>query len=134
MLLTVEPFIKSLSDKGGDLVKSIVSSAQEVSDTSVTGAASARQIKCQMDRVTDKFQGFEQCDAHEFLGDLIDNIHEEVVKSESTELLGDNSMQIDSIRSEPAGEASFMLKIPTDEFFRCDINACLICKSCGHTR
>lgn len=114
MLYSVPSFVSALSNKGGDLAKSIVSVSDKLKDTSKYGAASPNIVKRAMDAVTDKFAGYEQRDAHEFLSDLVDRVHDEL-EEETKE--NDNG----SVR-------------PTDEFFRMNVNVCLTCDSCGYAR
>ena len=52
------------------------------SKLSTNKAANPSALKKQMDLLTDKFVGYEQRDAHEFLSDLVDYLHEELVAKE----------------------------------------------------
>jgi len=81
-------------------------------NTEVKTAVSPKDVKTAMDKLTDKFAGYEQRDAHEFLSDLIDLLHDELL--EVTENEKDT--------------------LPTDEFFRLDVKVCLTCNSCNYTR
>eukprot|EP00984_Skeletonema_dohrnii_P020423 scaffold9948_cov129-Skeletonema_dohrnii-CCMP3373.AAC.9 len=66
-------------------------------------AANPSALKKQMDVLTDKFAGYEQRDAHEFLGDLVDFLHEELVDSPSDEK-DDESKKSEESNSEDAEE------------------------------
>lgn len=78
MLFTVPTFVSSLAGKGKDLSKSLVSVSNDVKDTSAIRAANPSIVKKAIDAVTDKFQGYQQRDAHEFLSDLVDRVHDEL--------------------------------------------------------
>ena len=80
------------------------------------GPASAKSVKVlAMDRKTGKFVGYEQRDAHEFLSDLVDSLHEEAAPSE----------QDTTTEQQPSLAPR---DIPTDDF------CCLKCQSCGYPR
>ena len=79
-----------------------------------SGAASAKPFKRVVDKLTDRFHGFQQRDAHEFLGEVIDQIHEEL--------------------SPPKAEEPSCTAVPTDEFFRWNVQVCLKCNHCGYSR
>ena len=99
---------------------------------------SARPVKKVMDQLTNQFHGCQQRDAHEFLGEVIDQIHEEL--SPPSKGSGDENKSIDSNKegkpeSPIGGERLEGNKIePTDEYFRWNVQVCLKCKSCGYTR
>jgi ubiquitin C-terminal hydrolase len=89
-----------------------------------------------MDVLTDKFAGYEQRDAHEFLGDLVDFLHEELVDSPSDEK-DDDSKKSEESNSEDAEEKPATVvttDLPTDEYFHLKVRVCLKCKSCGYSR
>jgi ubiquitin C-terminal hydrolase len=69
-----------------------------------------------MDVLTDKFAGYEQRDAHEFIADLIDFLHDELANAQ-----------------EAKGE-QLKLELPTDKYFRLDVDVCLTCNSCKYSR
>ena len=99
---------------------------------------SARPVKKVMDQLTNRFHGCQQRDAHEFLGEVIDQIHEEL--SPPSKGSGDENKSIDSNKegkpvSPIGGERLEGNQIePTDEYFRWNVQVCLKCKSCGYTR
>lgn len=115
-------------------------------DTSTSKTASARPVKKVVDRLTNRFHGYKQQDAHEFLGELIDQIHEEFSPppspSNGNEGEGDESIDSDSEndKSESPGKgkdsccSGIRGMEPTDEFFRWNVQVCLECKTCGYSR
>uniref|UniRef100_A0A7S4J8P6 Ubiquitin carboxyl-terminal hydrolase n=1 Tax=Odontella aurita TaxID=265563 RepID=A0A7S4J8P6_9STRA len=75
-------------------------------------------LKRAIDALTSKFTGYEQRDAHEFVSDLIDALHDELSAAENA-IGGD-----DEVKN----------VLPTDEYFRLNVKVCLTCDSCGYTR
>ena len=86
------------------------------SDTTREGPAYPSILKKQMDLLTDKFIGHEQRDAHEFLSDLIDFLHDELASAKKVK----------------GYEAEMVL--PTDNYFRLDVDVCLTCNCCNYSR
>lgn len=117
MLYSVPTFVDSLAGKGGNLAKSIVSVWADLKDMSSLRATDPTAVKKAMDAVTDKFVGYEQRDAHEFLSDLVDRVHDELEEG----------------RKE-SGATEDASPLPTDEFFRMNVQVCLTCDSCGYAR
>ncbi|GAX10105.1 ubiquitin carboxyl-terminal hydrolase 26/29/37 [Fistulifera solaris] len=115
MMCSLPDLIKSLRNKGGALTKSLTEVAEKLQDDRVR-AIDPRAVKEAMDMTTDKFLGYEQRDAHEFLSDLIDNIHEEV-----------QAERPKPVQANPH-EAS-----PMDDFLL-TVRVCLTCASCGYSR
>ena len=76
----------------------------------------SQMIKDAMDAKTDKYEGYEQRDAHEFLSDLIDLINDEL--DDERKKLPENA------ETKP---------LPTDDFCM-ELQVCLKCCSCGYTR
>ena len=60
----------------------MIDASMAASKLSSNKAANPSALKRQMDVLTDKFVGYEQRDAHEFLSDLVDCLHEELVAEE----------------------------------------------------
>ena len=78
MLYSIPSFVKALSGRGGDLTKSVVSVYDDLQDTTGNSPIVPENIKTAIDAKTDKFHGYEQRDAHEFVNDLLDHINEEI--------------------------------------------------------
>ena len=118
-------------------------------------AANPSALKKQMDVLTDKFVGYEQRDAHEFLSDLVDHLHEELVAKEKKEVVGKGedassdkenddigSVEANSHNSEKNGSAENLIKVanetlqvlPTDDYFHLKVRVCLECDSCKYSR
>ena len=112
LLFTLPDFINGLSKKGkGPLATSIVSAFNELRDTSSEAmVVSPRCVKSAIDDLTTQFEGYEQRDAHEFVSDLVDRVHDEMKEDQTDGAL------------------------PTDDFFHMDVRQCLQCDSCGHQR
>lgn len=123
-LFSVKPFMEAIRPKmeGHPLVQSLVNlwGQLKIKTNSTSASASARDVKTEIDKLTDRFVGFEQRDAHEFLGEVMDAVHEELKEKQ---LEGSDGQQ-------PA----MTTKEPTDEFFRLDVRVCLTCESCGYFR
>ena len=79
------------------------------------GSACPSILKKEMDKLTDKFGGYEQRDAHEFLSDLIDLLHDE-------------------LKAAKANHEDDSTELPTDKYFRLDVNVCFTCDSCKYSR
>ena len=71
---------------------------------------SPRELKSVIDAQTEKFRGLEQRDAHEFLSDLVNQVHDE----------------------EKAEQGEEQKTFVTDEFFRISVCVCLTYDSCGY--
>jgi hypothetical protein len=81
-------------------------------------AANPSALKKQMDVLPDMFVGCEQHDAHEFLGALVDSLHDE----------------LNEAKKKSAAAAVVTTDLPTEEYFHLKVRVCLKCKSCGYSR
>ena len=81
-------------------------------------------VKEAMDKMTDKFYGYEQRDAHEFLNDLIDHLHEE---------LEVEANPIDKVDNCDVTSKCDDMVIPTNDFCL-TVRVMLKCTSCGYCR
>jgi uncharacterized UBP type Zn finger protein len=86
-------------------------------DRSQHSSVTPKPVKTAIDAATDKFSGYEQRDAHEFLSDLIDRVHDELEMEEKEKEIREDTHTL-----------------PTDEFFRLTVQACLKCDACGYER
>jgi len=89
-------------------------------------------LKKQMDVLTDKFVGYEQRDAHEFLSDLVDYLHDELAAPLPSE-------EGEGGKSEKAAEGDMeegkaKAVLPTDEYFHLNVRVCLECDNCKYSR
>lgn len=115
MLLTAPGFVERLmaiqqAKPSGPLTTSVIQVAEQLATlpASNPSAVNPEDIKSAIDNVTDKFMGFEQRDAHEFLSDLVDHMHDELEKEANPPL-------------------------PTDDF-KLTLEVRLECQSCGYSR
>ena len=146
-LFSIPLFIESISKnkEGHELVTTLSNlwtsmNPMGKTDEKTLGAASARDVKVVMDKLTDRFKGAQQRDSHEFLGELIDRIHDELSGNEEN----DASSSVDSNVMSSTASADNDKKgkklsqdeevEPVDEFFRWNVQVCLKCKSCGYSR
>ena len=118
MLYSLPTFIQHLNPfrdrKEGEvqphpLVSAFLLTYRQLHNQTIT-AVRPYALKQAVDAKTDKFEGTLQRDAHEFLGDLIDRMHEEIESGKGEQVE------------------------PVDEFFRLNVEVCLQCKSCGYSR
>ena len=141
------------------LVNSFCKLRQDLVNRHLYYAANPQAIKNAVDEKTNKFRGFRQRDAHEFLGDFIDQIHEELEDEEGThddkqttpesesaeattshdqdDNVGLKDTDNEGKKTESKDEAvssSTKRALPTDEQFRLTVQVCLTCKSCGFSR
>jgi len=141
-LFSVPKFMESISrNKEGHALVTILSNLW----TSLMGrtdniggapAALSRPVKEKIDQLTDRFKGSQQRDSHEFLGELIDRIHDELSGNEVNS--NDNGNVMSPIASD-SGKSGRKLSQdaivePVDEFFRWNVEVSLKCKSCGYSR
>jgi len=102
----------SKRQEGHELTTSLFQLYENLLQTENSRCASAKPVKKVVDRLTNRFHGYQQRDAHEFLGEVMDQIHEELSKDSESKSQQD----------------------PTDDFFRWNVQVCLQCKSCGYSR
>jgi predicted outer membrane repeat protein len=125
MLNTLVGFTSLLKERGGRLTRSFVAVSQELADKTTKVAVNPQAVKAAMDEKTDMFVGYEQRDAHEFLSDLVDNIHEELQDKKADQ----GSAPDDSADTPmPSHKA-----LPTDDFCL-TVEVCLKCNACGYSR
>ena len=130
LLCSVAEFCSRLVGQGGSVSKSLVTVAKELRE-SLSSSVNPRQLKEAIDAVTDRFSGYEQRDAHEFLSDLIDRVHDEMEETKQAAETNKENVPPNASTTVTSGKAVAAL---TDEFFRMDVKACLKCDSCGYTR
>jgi ubiquitin C-terminal hydrolase len=125
MLFTAFDFVNAIKGRGGRLTHSVAKVAQELLEEQPQESTELRkvpvdprEVKEAMDAKTDKFAGYEQRDAHEFLGDLIDYIHEELEEEQKQSSISGNDED---------------QRLPTDDF-RMTVQKVLKCESCGYSR
>lgn len=126
-------------------------------------AANPSALKKQMDVLTDKFVGYEQRDAHEFLSDLVDYLHEELVAEEKKEetksekgadrdASDDAAVEKENKENDTVSagvnfpnkndESEGVVKNsvepnqvpPTDDYFHLKVRVCLECDACKYSR
>jgi uncharacterized UBP type Zn finger protein len=121
MLYSCRNFMTALQQSpGGELVQSVCDIYRELQRFDLSAsAAQPNQIKRAIDKKTEKFLGYEQRDAHEFLADLIDHLDEEI-KTNSSGDGGETTATDTALR-------------PTDGFCL-TVRAHLQCTSCGYSR
>ena len=82
MLFSIPDFVEALKpfSHGRRLVDSVRDTFLNAIHPAegAVGSVSAKKLKVAVDGTTDKFQGYQLRDEHEFLGHLIDEIHEEI--------------------------------------------------------
>jgi Ubiquitin carboxyl-terminal hydrolase len=124
MLFSIPDFVQALNPFAHSrrLVESLCMTFQDVIHPfeGFAGPASAKKLKTALDSTTDKFRGYQQRDAHEFLGHLIDEVHEQIEQKRA-----------DDKEAEACGLDDLL---PTDDFFRLNVEVNLKCKSCGYSR
>jgi hypothetical protein len=134
MLFSIPSFVQQLASKrqGRRIVSSLWNLFQQLQERK-TGSASARDLKAAVDEQTEKFRGYQQRDANEFLGDLLDTIH---VALEGTvdDMGGEEEEKKEEHRDDKNETKSNKELLPTDDFFRLNVEVCLRCKSCGYSR
>jgi ubiquitin C-terminal hydrolase len=128
MLYTCSSLMMSLQarlkkDGGGPIIQSLCSIANELS-TFYMPSVNSSMLKDAMDVKTDKYIGYEQRDAHEFISDLIDFVHEEMVETEKSNTQQEESLAISDDEK---------YRLPTDDFTMA-VQVSLKCCSCGYAR
>ena len=84
-------------------------------------AKSPTEVKHRVDDTTSKFAGYQQRDAHEWMAHVVDQVHEELVVSSTKQ-------------TQNQDKDSEKVTLPTDDYFRINVQVCLTCKSCGYAR
>lgn len=137
MICTLSNLTKALNNRGGALTKSLIDIAEKLRKGPVR-SVDPRAVKEAMDLKTTKFLGYEQRDAHEFLSDLIDFIHEEIqerpLEQQST---SDDAATSPEVASEQSTITPFVHPRSDDspmDSFLMTVSVCLTCSSCGYSR
>jgi ubiquitin C-terminal hydrolase len=104
-----------------------------------TRCGDATPLKTQIDVVSKDFRGNRQQDVHEFLGQLLDKVHEELEEDDGKEDDAEMSLEDDSESTTTAAamedkKSHERTSLPTDEFFYFKVRQCLECDSCGYSR
>ena len=97
----------------------IIEDRADENENTLPSSVDPSNFKYVLDKVTNKFVGFQQRDAHEFVSDLIDLVHDELVEA---------------TKEAPSESKVHNIVFPTDKFFRLNVKVCLKCDSCAYTR
>ena len=108
-------------------------------------AVNPQSLKQAMDKRTDKYVGYEQRDAHEFVSDLLDFLHEETLVTSAKHSFFSKLTPAENQENRPnlpdssiESGSSCTTKKPTTtsptEDFSMTVQACLTCQSCGYAR
>jgi ubiquitin C-terminal hydrolase len=113
-------------DRGGNLTTSVVGIAEQLtinpSEATTGSTVNPKAVKEAMDEKTETFRGNKQQDAHEFFGDLVENIHKELKVGDDKEVAPPGDDQRDARKGSPMDD--FLLKV----------EVCLKCESCKYSR
>jgi len=152
-LLEVAVAVNAISPTDVPLISpNIAKSSILLSNKKACGNPTA--LKKQMDVLTEKFAGYEQRDAHEFLSDLVDFLHDELAasppagareeggegaatdensnpneKKAAGPRVEEKEKKKDTVAAMPEGGV-----LPTDKYFHLNVRVCLECDSCGYSR
>ena len=107
--------------EGGTEGRSSTSSHAEVA------FADPKDLKDAIDALTDWFRGFQQQDAHEAIGYLVDALHDEL----SAAVKATTGSSGDADEANGAKDENILL--PTDKYFRLEAKEQNICVDCGFT-
>ena len=89
--------------------------------------ADPKDLKKAIDALTDLFHGYQQQDAHEAIGFIIDALHDELAAAAK-------SVKRDTISADEASGAKDVdIVLPTDKYFRVEFREQNICIDCGFT-
>lgn len=125
MLFSCFGMINSLRRYHGLLTSSLLAVADGLSmNTGKWNSVNPSIVKEAMDKMTDKFYGYEQRDSHEFLNDLIDHLHEELEVEASP---------MDKVDNCDVTSKSDDMVIPTNDFCL-TVRVMLKCTSCKYCR
>jgi len=95
---------------------------------------SASNLKKCIDGLSKRFVGYEQRDAHEFLSDLIDLLHEEMSRKLPQHNLKLPMLEDSNEEKESNGLLEKNEVLPTDSYFCMKVKVCLTCDSCNYSR
>lgn len=115
MLATCPSLVQKLRSHKGPLTASVSQIANQLLKFDQLSLG-PRNVKKAIDEKTNKFSGYEQRDAHEFLSSTVDYIHDELEKE-----------------AKEAGRDLKATAFPTDDFCL-TVKVCLTCTACGYSR
>ena len=89
--------------------------------------ANPKELKKVIDALTDWFHGYQQQDAHEAIGFIVDALHDELAGA-AKEVKGKSDSA-----DEASGAKDVDIVLPTDKYFRLDFREQNVCVDCGFT-
>jgi len=116
------------------------SNAEKDSASTRKKVAEPRDLKKVIDALNDLFRGYEQRDAHEFIGFLVDGLHDELAAAAATIATMPNKKEDKTnevqktVEEKPGPDKGVDTELPTDKYFRIELNANLTCEECQYTR
>ena len=90
--------------------------------------ANPKELKKVIDALTDLFHGYQQQDAHEAIGFIIDALHDELAGA--AKAIKGETMSADDATS---GAKDVDIVLPTDKYFRLEFREQNVCIDCGFT-
>lgn len=88
--------------------------------------ANSKELKKAIDTLTDLFHGYQQQDAHEAIGYIIDALHDELAGATK-------AIKVETIDKANGGANDEDILLPTDKYFRLEFREQNICIDCGFT-